>query len=118
MCLKKILLVFVTMNCLFLSCAGNPNSPVPNCLQQKFNQLQVQPVWNTPAEINEYSYIGKPVYLISAPCCDQLTMLVDENCDTLCSPGGGIGGHGDGKCEDFNKNAKFVRLVWKDSRSK
>jgi hypothetical protein len=116
--MKKFLLVFVAVNCMFFSCNKNKVSTVPACILQRIEQIRKQPVWNPAAEVNQYTYNGKTVYSISADCCDQYTILVDENCQTICAPGGGITGRGDGKCADFSEKAKFVQLVWKDERTK
>lgn len=89
---------------------------LPSCVQQKIDSIKKQPKWNPPAEVNEYTYQGKTVYLFSAPCCDQYTTLYDIDCNYLCAPGGGFTGKGDGKCADFNTAATHVRLVWKDGR--
>ena len=97
---------------------NNKMMATPSCIQQKIADIKKEPLWNPPAEINEYQYEGKKVFLISANCCDQFITLVDENCNYLCAPSGGFTGKGDRKCTDFNDKAKFVRLVWKDDRSK
>lgn len=96
---------------------GNIPSPsTPSCLQQKIDSLKKEPVWNPPAEIYEYEYEGKKVYVMSANCCDQFTTIVDADCKYVCAPSGGFTGRGDGKCPDFFKVAKQLRLVWKDER--
>lgn len=86
------------------------------CVKDKIEEIKKQPVWNPPAEVNEYTYKGKQVYLFSSDCCDQYISLFDSACNYICAPSGGIDGSGDGKCDDFNDSARFVRLVWKDSR--
>lgn len=89
---------------------------LPVCIQQKINEIKAEPKWNPPAEVNEYLYNGKHVYLFSSNCCDQYTVLYDENCNPLCAPSGGLTGTGDNKCTDFLQKAKHIRLVWKDDR--
>ena len=89
---------------------------VPACIQQKIDSIKQLPVWNPPAEINEYDYGERKVYLISANCCDFYSIAVDSNCNYVCAPSGGFTGQGDRKCADFNEKAKLVRLVWKDER--
>ncbi len=116
--MKKILLLFVILNCMFFSCEKNQVNVTPACILQRIEQIKKQPLWNPAAEINEYTYNGKTVYLISADCCDRYSQLVDENCNYLCAPSGGITGRGDGKCADFSEKAKLVRLIWKDDRTK
>ena len=89
---------------------------VPACVWQKIETIKKEPKWNPPAQMDEYIYNGKHVFLFSSNCCDQYNMLYDENCKTICAPSGGIAGHGDQKCVDFFNTAKYVKLVWKDPR--
>lgn len=91
-------------------------SEIPPCLQKQIDEIKTQHVWNPPAQINEYVYKGKTTYLASSDCCDQFQPLYDAECRMICSPGGGFSGHGDGKCPDFEEDAAFVRLIWKDRR--
>lgn len=91
---------------------------VPICIQQKMDSIKQQPVWNPPAEIHEYNYAGRKVYVISARCCDFFTIVVDSNCNYVCAPSGGFTGKGDRKCVDFSEKAKLIRLVWKDERER
>lgn len=90
---------------------------VPPCIQQKIDSIKQQPVWSPAAEINEYDYAGRKVYLVSARCCDFFSIAVDSNCNYICAPSGGFTGRGDRKCIDFSEKAKLVRLVWKDERA-
>ncbi len=102
---------------LFLAGDCNKNATgIPSCVQLKINTIKAQPKWNPPAEVSEYIYQGKQVYLFSADCCDQYHQLYDEHCNVLCAPSGGLNGKGDGKCPDFSSAAQFKRVAWKDSR--
>ena len=83
----------------------------------KIDSIKKQPRWSIPAEVNAYEWKGKTVYLFNADCCDQFITLYDESCKYICAPSGGITGKGDRKCVDFEKEAKFIKLVWKDNRS-
>lgn len=96
--------------------AAKQAAKIPVCIQQKIDSISKEPKWNPPAEINEYSYNGKRVFLFSSPCCDFFNELVDENCNYICAPSGGFTGKGDMKCPDFQDSAKFVKLIWKDTR--
>ena len=91
-------------------------SSVPVCIKNKIEEIKKEPKWNPPAQVDEYSYNGKRVFLFSSNCCDQYNMLYNENCETICAPSGGFTGKGDNKCSDFFNTAKYVKLVWKDSR--
>jgi hypothetical protein len=91
---------------------------IPTCIQQKIDSIKSQPVWNPPAEIHEYEYKGQRMFALSAPCCDFFNTVVDENCNYICAPSGGFTGKGDGKCTDFFKVGKHIKLVWKDERAR
>jgi len=93
-------------------------SGIPSCIQEKIDSIKKLPSWNPPAEINEYEYGERNIYLISANCCDNYSIAVDSNCNYVCAPSGGFTGKGDRKCSDFAVNAKLVRLVWKDERGR
>ena len=102
---------------LFLTCQCNKKTgEIPSCIQKKIDSIKAVSKWNPPAEVNEYIYQGKHVYLFSADCCDQYNELSDSNCNYICAPSGGITGSGDMKCPDFRSSAKFVKLIWKDPR--
>jgi len=89
---------------------------VPPCIEQKIALIKAEPKWNPPAEVHEYLYQGKKVYLFSSNCCDQYNPLYDSYCNYICAPSGGLTGKGDGKCSDFNSTAQHIRLIWKDQR--
>jgi hypothetical protein len=91
-------------------------SKTPVCIQYKIDSIKTLPKFNPPAEVTEYLYNEKRVFLFSSDCCDFFNSVYDENCQYVCAPTGGIAGQGDLKCKDFTKNAKQVRLVWKDER--
>ncbi len=106
---------------IFLVIAANKcrkeNLPqIPACIQSKIEAIQKQPKWNPAAEVKEYNYAGRRVFYFSSDCCDQYNTIVDENCNLICAPSGGITGKGDGKCADFSEIAREVRVVWRDER--
>lgn len=111
----KYLLILLSPLLLAGDCTKK-TTEIPSCVQLKINQIKAVPVWSPPAEVNEYTYQGKLVYLFSADCCDMFNEVYDEKCNYICAPTGGITGNGDGKCTDFKSTAKFERLIWKDSR--
>ncbi len=111
--MKMIILIIIIS---LLSCTRKIAAIIPACIQQKIEEIKSQPKWNPAGEIREYDYNGKKVYLISSDCCDQYITLVDEQCNMVCAPSGGITGKGDGKCKDFFQAAKEVKLIWKDDR--
>ena len=112
----KYLLVLLSLPLLLTTQCNKQQNKIPSCVQEKIDQIKAQPKWNPPASVNEYIYQGKHVYLFSSDCCDQYNQLIDENCNFLCAPSGGITGKGDGKCANFSTASQFVKLIWKDSR--
>ncbi|HUR66103.1 MAG TPA: hypothetical protein VMZ03_07100 [Chitinophagaceae bacterium] len=110
------LIFFAALLSLLLAGKCNKDEKTPDCVTQRIEQIKTQPKWNPPAEVNQYSYKGRNVYLFNSPCCDQYNELIDANCNSICAPSGGITGKGDGKCADFSSTAIHVRLVWKDDR--
>jgi hypothetical protein len=95
-----------------------PGKKIPACIASKIDSIKARPVWNPPAEIHEYEYNGRKMYVLSAPCCDFFTTAVDETCNYVCAPAGGFTGRGDGKCSDFFKVGKHLGLIWKDERER
>ncbi|MGZ8559322.1 MAG: DUF6970 domain-containing protein [Chitinophagaceae bacterium] len=111
----KFILLLLALPLMNKKCDKNKNS-LPACVQQKIDSIQKEPRWNPPAEVNEYNYEGKQVYLFSSNCCDQYNNLYDIDCKNICAPSGGFAGKGDGKCNEFFKKAKHIKLIWKDPR--
>jgi|SRR5690242_9819847 len=89
----------------------------PDCLRDKISEIASEDVWNPPAKIYSYTYDGRKVYFIPQRCCDIPSVLLDENCNTICAPDGGFSGRGDGQCTDFFDSRKNERLVWEDPRN-
>ena len=112
----KYAVLFLVFPLLIAFQCDKQKNEIPSCIQKKIEQIKTVPKWNPPAEVNEYIYQGKHVYLFSADCCDQFNELYDSNCNYICAPSGGITGKGDMKCTDFRMASQFVKLVWKDPR--
>ena len=86
-------------------------------LQIAIKQLSTEPVSNPRATIWQYTYHNQTVYFIPVhSCCDMLSELYDSNFDLLCSPDGGFGGGGDGRCTDFYSARTDEKLIWEDKR--
>ena len=111
----KFILLLMALPLMNQKCGKNKKS-IPSCVQQKIEAIQAETKWNPPAEVNEYRYEGKQVYLFTSNCCDQYNSLYDSDCNNICSPSGGLTGNGDGKCNDFLEKAKHIKLIWKDTR--
>jgi hypothetical protein len=91
---------------------------IPDCIENKIQEMAQAPVANPPAKVYLYRYKGKTIYYIPAKCCDFPSLLVDAACNTICSPDGGLSGKGDGTCPDFISTRTDERLIWEDPRSK
>jgi hypothetical protein len=61
----------------------------------------------------QYQYNSQTVYYVPPRCCDLPSVLFDANGNVLCSPDGGFGGHGDGRCDDFFEKRKAEKLIWR-----
>lgn len=110
--MKYILVLFI-FPFLSLSECGKKNDSLPVCVQKILDNQNKEILPDSPVQIDEYKYNGKTVFLFTAPCCDQYNVLYGGDCGMICAPSGGITGKGDGKCENFSKNAEFVKLIWK-----
>jgi hypothetical protein len=114
--MRNNLFILLLLTVLFVSCDRDRPVGLPSCVQVWIDVVKKEPTWNPPAEVNEYFYKGKTVYLLSANCCDQYITLIDSSCSYICAPSGGFSGRGDERCTDFYAKAKFIRQVWKDAR--
>jgi uncharacterized protein DUF6970 len=97
-------------------CGTKEKSEAPSCIQQMIKDYENKPKQNPAATIYQYDYKGQKVYYVLAPCCDQMNIVYDSNCNIICHPDGGITGKGDGKCGDFNSSKTNPVLIWKDNR--
>lgn len=111
----RIILLMGLLAFIFTQCKKE-EVKIPPCIQTKIDSIKGQPKANPPIEVHAWTYSGRKVYLISAPCCDKYVTVVDENCQYVCAPSGGITGLGDGNCSDFYQAAQHVGMVWKDDR--
>ena len=108
----------VFVNVAYQKCNGTAVDTIPSCIQARIAEIKKQPRWNPPAQVEEYRFEGKRVFLFSSNCCDQYNVIYDKNCAYICAPSGGITGKGDGKCADFLSAAQKIKLIWKDDRSR
>ncbi|RYG46277.1 MAG: hypothetical protein EOO01_16435 [Chitinophagaceae bacterium] len=108
--------IFFLMALPLLNNKCDKKNAIPACVKSRIEELKKEPRQNPAAEVNEYTFNGKRVFLFNSPCCDQFNYLYDTDCDTICAPSGGYTGKGDQKCLDFTETATHVKLVWKDER--
>ena len=110
----SLLILCVSM----FSCTKNiiQTTGVPSCVQQKIETFKSEPKGNPPQSIIQYTYHKKRVFYIPAQCCDQYSLVLDENCNVIGHPDGGVAGGGDGKPVNFFKDATDSVTIWKDDR--
>lgn len=115
--MKNILLIAILM-LLLISCRKDVSTlvKIPDCVDKEIEQIKNEKVRNPPAVIYQYNYLGNTVFYIPSYCCDVPSKLLDNRCNYLCSPDGGLTGNGDGKCTDFFSQGKLEKIVWKDTR--
>jgi hypothetical protein len=108
--------ILITTIALLVSLASSCRKGTPSCIQKEIERIKSKPVTNPPGSVWQYVYKGQIVYFIPQVCCDIPSMLLDKECNRICSPDGGISGKGDGKCPDFSSKRGREKLIWKDPR--
>jgi len=88
----------------------------PDCIVEKIESIIAGEVENPPSMIFSYQYKGQVVYYFQAKCCDIPSNLLDEECNYICSPDGGLTGKGDGNCLDFHDLQTDEKFIWKEKR--
>ena len=84
--MKRVLYLFVTTVLIILACNDEDMlKDVPNCIEDKIEEIKEQAVWNPPAKIYQYQYKGLTVYYIPPRCCDIMSTLYDEDYKLLTS---------------------------------
>jgi hypothetical protein len=91
-------------------------APIPGCIQQKIDSIKGAVERTPPAEVHEWTYGGRKVYLFNASSRTDYVKVFDENCKYVCSPSGGPINIGDSLCVDFYLTAKYSGLVFRDNR--
>ncbi len=105
--------------CVLLAAAGcRDSAESPAWLAEQIAAIASEPLTNPPSQFFRYRYRGEVVYYRPPRCCDIQGELYAADGVTLCFPGGGISGRGDGRCEDFYVERSDCRLVWSDPRAK
>ena len=114
--MKRIILLPLLL-CYLLTACEKPDLAiaVPNCIENKIQDIQNAPVENPPKEVWLWEYNGVSYYYFTAACCDQFSELYDADCNLVCAPDGGFTGMGDGNCVPGILNATKT-LIWKDPR--
>ena len=113
--MKKLLLVLLflflnnTLGCVSINTATPNNNPT--WVNEEIEFAKHSPT-HLPITITRYIYHGKTVYYISPAVPDGFSSLFDVNHRLICSPEGGLTGHGDGQCNDFSSHAKNKAILF------
>lgn len=105
--------------CFFLfasGCSQSTEPEVPDWVNDLISEYKSQPVGNPPQSIWQYTYNNQIVFYVPPQCCDQFSILYDEEGNEICAPDGGLTGNGDGRCPDFFEKRTNEKLIWKDER--
>jgi hypothetical protein len=94
-----------------------PMDTLPAWLQQSIATYEAHPGGDAPQSIWQITHHGAPAFYVVAPCCDRYNDLLDDMGRKICSPSGGIAGHGDGQCPAPVDPGTPVHLVWSNPRS-
>ncbi len=114
---------YVIFHILIIFCCGftcnkntSSNTEIPSCIKTYIEKIKAEPVRNPPAIIYQALYNHQEVYYIPAYCCDAFSELLNQDCQLICYPDGGIIGNGDGKCPDFFNSKQSWKIIWQDER--
>lgn len=88
---------------------------IEKCIANKIEQVLAGEPQNPRTEIWLWSSSTEMYYYVNAPCCDQFSVLFNEDCAVVCAPDGGFSGNGDGACPAFSEDLSRI-LIWKDIR--
>lgn len=88
------------------------DTSITTCISNKLTEYISKGDTTDVTAVYQYYYNEKICYLLNSQCCDLFNALVDNNCNIICLPTGGISGGGDGTCPDFNTDAIFIRKIW------
>ncbi len=91
-------------------------APLPAWLERRIAQLAAQPLGNPPQSVWRYVYRGRVVYYLPPQCCDQYSVLLDDQGTVIGAPDGGLTGRGDGRAADFHAVRSQGLLLWRDPR--
>ncbi|SES84043.1 DUF6970 domain-containing protein [Hymenobacter actinosclerus] len=80
------------------------------------DQLKQKPKQTPAAEVTQYTYQGRTVYLVTGGSPGAYAYLFDNCGKVVCAAAGGLNGKGDGGCPDFAATATDPVLIWRDPR--
>ena len=111
--MKKIFLYcFVIFLAIVVSCTSSKKADnnYPSWVKDLISSFEKE---NAHAQIKEYNYNGRPVYLISNCylCPDAMDIVYDKENNKVCEFGGIAGRN---TCPDFDQKASDKKIVWQN----
>ena len=79
MAFMKIYLFILVITALLNNQCRKNKIELPACVQQKIEEIKKEPKWSPPAEVNEYIYKGRHVFLFIMPV--QVLLISNEVLD-------------------------------------
>ncbi|UPL48550.1 DUF6970 domain-containing protein [Hymenobacter sublimis] len=103
------------------SCSNSLDEAVDGTCVTNFSatlieQLQQKPKQTPAAEVIQYTYQGRTVYLVTGGDAANYSYLFDTCGNVICAAAGGPNKTGDGRCPDFAATATNATLLWRDPR--
>jgi len=102
------------------SCSSYLEDAAPTCpgdfSATLTEQLRQKPKQTPAAEITQYTYQNRTVYLVTGGPATNYSYLFDTCGNVICAAVGGPANNGDGRCADFAATATNPVLIWRDPR--
>lgn len=102
------------------ACSTNLEEATPTCAYDfsatLIEQLKQKPKQTPAAEVTQYTYQNRTVYLVTGGPSANYSYLFDTCGNVLCAAAGGPANTGDGRCGDFAATATNPQLLWRDPR--
>ncbi|MFK8014525.1 MAG: hypothetical protein AB8G17_03635 [Gammaproteobacteria bacterium] len=95
--------------------AQDPYGPWLDALTEQIGEDRLT---DPPSQILSFRYRQQTVFYRPPYCCDIPGVIYDASGAVMCYPTGGLGGNGDGQCDDFFRQRADCALVWRDARAK
>ena len=110
---RFLILTFLSLINIFGCVSINNDTAInnPTWINEEIEFAKQSPT-HVPVTIARYLYRNQIVYYISPAVPDGFSQLFDANHRLICSPEGGLTGHGDGQCNDFSAQAKNKLIIF------
>lgn len=117
-----LLLLIIGLALSAVGCSATADEATPkgecpgNFSLSLIEQLKQKPKQTPAAEVTQYTYNGRTVFLVTGGIPDAYNYLFDNCGSVVCAASGGLTGKGDGACPNFATTATNPILIWRDPR--